>query len=124
MQEKNSTFHSHLPAMIRSLRIQNGLSQVEFARELKVTPGAVCNWEKGVSPPSAKNLALVARAFGVSLELLWNGATTDAAGISAGIPAASQIPYPPVRHDGMKLKRKKTALLKLLRKVEGIAKGM
>jgi transcriptional regulator with XRE-family HTH domain len=53
---------------IKDLRQASGLTQLELANRLGVTPSAVYNWERGRNEPSATNLRDLARALGVSMD--------------------------------------------------------
>lgn len=53
---------------IRELRMAAGLTQLELAIKVKVTPSAVYNWERGKNEPSATNLRDLALALGVSMD--------------------------------------------------------
>lgn len=51
---------------IRELREAKGMTQLEVAFQLKVTPATVSNWERGVFEPKATQLRAIAKLFGVS----------------------------------------------------------
>jgi transcriptional regulator with XRE-family HTH domain len=53
---------------IRQLREVAGMTQLELAVKLGVTPGTVGNWERGVFEPKALQLRALARAFNVSMD--------------------------------------------------------
>ncbi len=53
---------------IRELREAAGLTQLELAVRVGVTPSAVYNWERGKSEPKATQLRALARAFGVPMD--------------------------------------------------------
>jgi transcriptional regulator with XRE-family HTH domain len=53
---------------IKELRTRAGLTQLELAIRLGVTPSAVYKWERGSSEPSATNLRDLARALDVSMD--------------------------------------------------------
>ncbi len=55
---------------IRELREAAGLTQVQLAAKLDVTPGAVYGWESGRSEPRASQLRAIARLFGVSMDMI------------------------------------------------------
>jgi transcriptional regulator with XRE-family HTH domain len=58
----------HMPKAIKDLRRSAGLTQLELANRLGVTPGTVYKWERGSNEPTATNLRDLARALGVSME--------------------------------------------------------
>jgi transcriptional regulator with XRE-family HTH domain len=51
---------------IRELREAGGLTQLELAIQLGVTPATVSNWERGVAEPKVAQLRAIARFFGVN----------------------------------------------------------
>jgi len=53
---------------IKELRIAAGLTQLELAVRVGVTPSAVYNWERGKNEPSATNLRDIAQALGVDMD--------------------------------------------------------
>lgn len=53
---------------IRELRERAGMTQLQLAAALGVTPGAVYNWERGRNEPKASQLRAMARLFGVSMD--------------------------------------------------------
>ncbi|MGB3328673.1 MAG: helix-turn-helix transcriptional regulator [Thermomicrobiales bacterium] len=53
---------------IRELRIDAGLTQLELANAIGVTPSAVYKWERGQTEPSATNLRDLAAALKVSMD--------------------------------------------------------
>jgi transcriptional regulator with XRE-family HTH domain len=58
---------------IRELREAHGMTQLELAVRIGVTPASVYNWESGRYQPRIKQLRDLAQAFGVSsddIELL------------------------------------------------------
>ena len=55
---------------IRELRQDAGLTQLELANRVGVTPSAVYNWERGRNEPTATNLRDLARVLGVSMDLI------------------------------------------------------
>ena len=53
---------------IRELMLAAGLTQLELAIKVQVTPSAVYNWERGKNEPSATNLRDLALGLGVSMD--------------------------------------------------------
>lgn len=53
---------------IRHLREQAGLTQVQLAHKVGVTPSTVYNWERGRNEPKASQLRTMARLFSVSMD--------------------------------------------------------
>lgn len=56
---------------IRKLREQHGLSQRKVAERIHVTPGAVAQWELGLSAPTAENLLALADLFCCPLDAIF-----------------------------------------------------
>lgn len=59
---------------IRELRESAGLTQLELANKLGVTPSAVYSWERGRNEPRASQLRVMARLFNVSMDDIQFGA--------------------------------------------------
>lgn len=55
---------------IRELRERQGMTQVDLAFALKVTPSTVYNWEKGRAEPRAAQVRAMAQIFGVSMDAI------------------------------------------------------
>jgi transcriptional regulator with XRE-family HTH domain len=55
---------------IRKLREARGWTQLELGNMLGVTPVTVYNWERGQHMPTAPQLRALARAFGVSMDVI------------------------------------------------------
>ena len=55
---------------IKQLRLQNGLSQVEFAKIMGVTKQCVSNWENDNVLPSIEMLVKIADYFNVSTDAI------------------------------------------------------
>jgi len=53
---------------IRELREAAGLTQLELAVRVGVTPSTVYNWESGRAEPRVSQLRRVAEAFGVKMD--------------------------------------------------------
>ena len=58
---------------IAALRRQAGLSQMELARRLSVSPSAVGMYEQGRREPSSDRIVAIARIFDVSTDYLLTG---------------------------------------------------
>lgn len=70
-------------ALLRHLRVTRGLQQADVARAMDVTPGAVSQWESGLTYVGLEQLEQIARFYGVKL-----GDLLERAGVQlgAGIP--------------------------------------
>lgn len=62
---------------LRELREQHGLSQRKVAERINVTPGAVAQWELGLSSPTTENLLALADLFGCPLDAIFGRDPTD-----------------------------------------------
>lgn len=74
-----------LNEMIRQLRLQNGMSQVELARRMNVSKQCVSNWENDNVLPSIAMLTRLADLFQVSTDQLLgreSSNTIDASGLT------------------------------------------
>lgn len=58
---------------IKSLRMQNGLTQKELADKLHITSQAVSRWEKGEVEPSVSTIGQMAEIFGVTTDEIIGG---------------------------------------------------
>lgn len=58
---------------IRTVRERRGITQTELAAALKVTQGAVSQWEAGKVSPSVATLIAIANLFKCSVDDLING---------------------------------------------------
>ncbi len=55
---------------IRELREAAGMTQLELATQIGVTPSTVYNWERGRNEPKATQLRALARVFGVPMDVI------------------------------------------------------
>ena len=62
---------------IKSIRIDNGISQRELAKKLGISNRAVSKWESGLPYPSTENLIRIAEVFSVPLEYFFEKAKED-----------------------------------------------
>lgn len=53
-----------------SARKRAGLTQIEVAEKLGVTPAAVCMWESGKAKPRANLLPVLAKLYGCTIDEL------------------------------------------------------
>ncbi len=53
---------------IEELRKAKGLTQLQVAYQINVTPATVSNWERGVYEPKVTQLRALARLFDVSMD--------------------------------------------------------
>ncbi|MBR3995116.1 MAG: L-serine ammonia-lyase, iron-sulfur-dependent, subunit alpha [Clostridia bacterium] len=62
---------------IRSIRIDNGISQRELARIMGISNRAVSKWENGLSYPSTENLIRISEIFSIPLEYFFEKAKEE-----------------------------------------------
>ena len=55
---------------LQELRRARGMTQEDFAAQLKVSRQAVSKWESGTADPSTSNLLALAKLYGVTAEEL------------------------------------------------------
>lgn len=55
---------------IRAARVNVGLSQKEAATHLGVSTKTLCNWENGITFPSADKIPAICELYGVSYDQL------------------------------------------------------
>lgn len=53
---------------IKEFRRERGYSQEQIARKLHITQGAVSQWEKGITTPSAQQIAQLADLLGTTAD--------------------------------------------------------
>lgn len=53
---------------MKEIRQERGLTQLDVAFALRVTPATVANWEAGRSEPKASQLRALARLLNVSMD--------------------------------------------------------
>ncbi len=58
---------------IKQIRIDNNLTQKEFADKYKVTYQAVSKWERGINLPDNNLLNQISKDFNISLDEIYNG---------------------------------------------------
>lgn len=61
-------------ALIRRLRLENGLTQAQLARQIGVTDKAVSKWERALGCPDVSLLSALSGVFRVDIESLLSGA--------------------------------------------------
>lgn len=90
---------------IRELRLKAGLTQIEFAEIMRVSKGAVGNWETGKREPDYATLQRLADYFHVTTDYL----------LGRDAPADGGQKEKPVDDDG--LSEDERTILELLRQV-------
>ena len=61
---------------LRELRKERGLTQVQLAKMMSVTQGAVSGWEAGTALPQASQLPRLADLLGCSIDALYGRQST------------------------------------------------
>ncbi|MBR2441894.1 MAG: helix-turn-helix transcriptional regulator [Clostridia bacterium] len=59
-------------ARIKELRIEHGLSQMQFAKIIGVSQKAVDYWERGVNEPKSSYIIAMVKAFEISYDEFFN----------------------------------------------------
>ncbi len=65
MEEKN-----HFKYVLKELRLEKKVGQVELAKQIGVSKGIISLWENGLREPSMNNLISLARFFDVTIDYL------------------------------------------------------
>jgi transcriptional regulator with XRE-family HTH domain len=73
---------------LRELREAAGLTQLELANQLSVTPGTVYNWERGRGEPRARQVPQLAQALGIPADVVLAALVAPSEGGQAGKVAA------------------------------------
>lgn len=55
---------------LKNLRMENGIGQVELAKQINVSKGIISLWENGLREPGMYSLIALADFFGVSVDYL------------------------------------------------------
>ncbi len=56
--------------ILKELRLEKGLGQVELAKKLGVSKGVISLWENGLREPGMYSLILISDFFGISIDEL------------------------------------------------------
>lgn len=75
---------------IRSIRIDNGISQRELARKMGISNRAVSKWESGLSYPSTENLIRISEIFSIPLEYFFEKAKEENEKLSDSKPSGME----------------------------------
>ena len=65
--------YEKIGGLIRRLRLEQGLTQLQLAVRMGISDKAVSKWERGMGCPDISLLPLLARTLGVELEGLLTG---------------------------------------------------
>ncbi len=55
---------------LKALRLEQGIGQVELAKQIGVSKGIISLWENGLREPTLSSLVRLAQFFGVSIDYL------------------------------------------------------
>lgn len=61
--------------MVRTLRVEKGMTQLDLARRMGVTDKAVSKWERDLSIPDVASLPKLAEELGISVDELLQAKT-------------------------------------------------
>ena len=56
--------------ILKNLRMEKGIGQVELAKQIGVSKGIISLWENGLREPNMFSLIMLAKFFGVSIDYL------------------------------------------------------
>lgn len=56
--------------ILKDLRTERSIGQVELAKKLNVSTGIISLWENGLREPKLSNLIAIAKCFSVSIDYL------------------------------------------------------
>ncbi len=56
--------------ILKNLRMEKGIGQVELAKQIGVSKGIISLWENGLREPNMFSLIMLAKYFGVSIDYL------------------------------------------------------
>lgn len=56
--------------ILKYLRLERGIGQVELAKDLGVSKGTISLWENGLREPSMSSLIIISRYFDVTIDYL------------------------------------------------------
>ena len=56
--------------ILKELRLEKGMGQVQLAKELGVSKGVISLWENGLREPTMSSLIVIADYFGVTIDFL------------------------------------------------------
>ena len=62
--------NTQFPEILKALRRENGLNQIELAKELNISKSIISFWENGLRVPTLTNLIALAKFFSVSIDYL------------------------------------------------------
>lgn len=103
-----------LGARIAALRRRAGMSQAELAKRLKVSASAIGMYEQGRRQPAADTLVALGGVFGVSVDYLLTGRSTESENqmVDALVNQAVETAQAALNHrTGAKLSQKELAAL-------------
>ena len=63
-------YQNKFKTILKELRIENNLGQVELATAIGVSKGAISLWENGLREPNMYSLILLANYFKISIDEL------------------------------------------------------
>ncbi|MFQ6421321.1 MULTISPECIES: helix-turn-helix domain-containing protein [unclassified Bacillus (in: firmicutes)] len=78
MKEKQILEKFSIGSQIKSLRKERKWTQQQLAENINVSSQVISNWERGYTTPTAKDVAMLARAFNVDTNMILTGHSDEA----------------------------------------------
>lgn len=98
--------------LIRTLRLEKGLTQAELAAALCVSDKAVSKWERGCGSPDVGILPLLADTFNVSVEALLSGGSEKNRESNGNMKKNQSLSLPDMRECNFFNRRSRSQLLR------------
>jgi transcriptional regulator with XRE-family HTH domain len=71
LDKKGSEKMQDIKITLAAARVNSGLNQSEFAREMGVSLATVTNWEKGRTEPDATQLRKISQLSGIPMDYIF-----------------------------------------------------
>ena len=71
LDKKGSEKMQDIKITLAAARVNSGLNQSEFAREMGVSLATVTNWEKGRTEPDATQLRRISQLSGIPMDYIF-----------------------------------------------------
>lgn len=71
LDKKGSEKMQDIKITLAAARVNSGLNQSDFARELGVSLATVTNWEKGRTEPDVTQLRKISRLSGIPMDFIF-----------------------------------------------------
>lgn len=73
MNEKGILEQFSIGSQIKLLRKERKWTQQQLAKNINVSSQVISNWERGYTTPTAKDIAILAKAFNVDINMILTG---------------------------------------------------